>query len=82
MIRVRALKVIKNIFSLIKNVNNIIIVGAMANNFLAFKGFQVGRSLVEKNSKQVVDAIYSEAKKYSCSIFIPEDSKVSVDFEG
>ncbi len=70
------------IFSLIKNVNNIIIVGAMANNFLAFKGFQVGRSLVEKNSKQVVDAIYSEAKKYSCSIFIPEDSNVSVDFEG
>ncbi len=70
------------IFSLIKNVNNIIIVGAMANNFLAFKGFQVGKSLVEKNSKQVVDAIYAEAKKYSCSIFIPEDSNVSVDFEG
>jgi phosphoglycerate kinase len=36
------------ISNLMQNVNNIIIVGAMANNFLAYKGFKIGKSLVEK----------------------------------
>jgi phosphoglycerate kinase len=70
------------ITNLIKNVNNIIIVGAMANNFLTFKGFKVGKSLIEKDSKKIIDNIYAEAKKYNCNIFIPEDCNVSTDFEG
>jgi phosphoglycerate kinase len=69
------------ITNLIKNVNNIIIVGAMANNFLTFKSFKVGKSLVEKDSKKIIDTIYVEAKKYNCNIFIPEDCNVSTDFE-
>ena len=39
------------IINLILKTNNIIIVGAMANNFL-FKGFKVGKSLVEKIQKK------------------------------
>ena len=70
------------ITNLIKKVNNIIIVGAMANNFLTFKGFKVGKSLVEKNSEKIIDSIYFEAKKYNCNIFIPEDHSVSTDFGG
>ncbi len=70
------------ISNLIKNVNNIVIVGAMANNFLAFKGYKVGKSLVEKNSKKIIDDIYAEAKKYNCNIIIPEDNNVSTNFEG
>ena len=70
------------ITNLIKNVNNIIIVGAMANNFLTFKGFKVGKSLIEKNSEKIINDIYAEAKKYNCNIFIPEDCDVSTDFEG
>ena len=70
------------ITNLIKNVDNIIIVGAMANNFLTFKGFKVGKSLIEKDAKKIIDAIYVEAKKYNCNIFIPEDCNVSTDFEG
>ena len=70
------------ISNLIKNVNNIVIVGAMANNFLAFKGYKVGKSLVEKNSKKIIDDIYAEAKKYDCNIIIPEDNNVSTNFEG
>jgi phosphoglycerate kinase len=70
------------ITNLIKNVNNIIIVGAMANNFLTFKGFKVGKSLVEKNSRKIIDDIYAEAKKHNCNIFIPEDCNVSTNFEG
>ena len=34
------------LLNLIQNVNNLIIVGAMANNFLKFKGFNVGLSLL------------------------------------
>ena len=70
------------ITNLIKNVNNIIIDGAMANNFLTSKGFKVGKSLVEKNSKKIIDGIYAEAKKHNCNIFIPEDCNVSTNFEG
>ena len=40
------------ILNLIKKVNNIIIVGAMANNFLTFKGFNVGKSLIEKTQRK------------------------------
>jgi len=70
------------ITNLIKNVNNIIIVGAMANNFLTFKGFKVGKSLIEKDSKKIIENIYAEAKKYNCNIVIPEDCNVSTNFEG
>ena len=68
--------------SLVNNVDNIIIVGAMANNFLTFYGFKVGKSLVEKNTKTVVEKIYAEAKKNNCNIFIPEDYNVSTSLDG
>ena len=70
------------IINLIKNVNNIVIVGAMANNFLIFEGFEIGKSLIEKDTKEKIDQIYSEAKKYNCNILIPEDCKVSTDLNG
>ena len=54
----------------------------MANNFLIFKGFKVGKSLIEKDSKKIIEEIYAEAKKYSCNIIIPEDCNVSTNFEG
>ncbi len=69
------------ISNLIRNVNNIIIVGAMANNFLTYKGFKVGKSLVEKDTKKIIENIFSKAKKYNCNIIIPEDCNVSTSFE-
>ncbi len=68
--------------NLMKKVKNIIIVGAMANNFLAFKGFEVGKSLIEIDSEKIIDSIYKDAKKHGCNIFIPEDCKVSDTFDG
>ena len=70
------------ISNLIKNVNNIVIVGAMANNFLQYKSKQIGKSLIEKNSNEIIEKIYSEAKRYSCEIFIPLDCNVATSFEG
>ncbi len=70
------------IINLIKKVNNIIIVGAMANNFLSFKGFNIGKSIVEKNSRKTVEEIYIQAEKNNCNILIPEDCNVSTDLKG
>ncbi|MDC0628581.1 phosphoglycerate kinase [Pelagibacteraceae bacterium] len=68
------------ISNLIKNVENIVIVGAMANNFLAYNGIKVGKSLTEKDTGKIISNIYVEAKKYNCNILIPEDFNVSDDF--
>ena len=70
------------ISSLIKIASNIVIVGAMANNFLAYKKYEVGKSLKEKNSEDVIAKILSEAETNKCKILIPEDCLVSKSFEG
>ena len=70
------------ISNLIKNVDNIVIVGAMANNFLMHKGYEIGKSLIEKNSEEIIKKIYAEAKKSDCKIITPEDCKISKNFDG
>jgi len=70
------------ISNLIKSTSNIIIVGAMANNFLAYKKNEIGKSLKEENSEDVVRKILEEAEKNKCKIIIPEDCLVSKNFEG
>jgi phosphoglycerate kinase len=70
------------IISLIEKVNNIVIVGAMANNFFVYKNIKIGKSLVEKNTKEIIEKIYEKIKKYNCKIIIPEDCVVSTSFEG
>ena len=51
------------ITNLIKKVNNLIIVGAMANNFFIYKNLRVGKSLIEENTKQIIKTIYEKADK-------------------
>tara|TARA_B100001057_G_scaffold499560_1_gene610710 strand:+ start:1922 stop:3112 length:1191 start_codon:yes stop_codon:yes gene_type:complete len=70
------------IISLIKKVDNLIIVGAMANNFIKFKGNNIGKSLIEDGSEKIIKEIYSEAKKNDCEIIIPTDYAVSESTEG
>ena len=70
------------ILSLIKKVNNIVIVGAMANNFLLHKNIEIGKSLIENDSRKIVEKILLESKKTNCKIIIPEDFKISESFEG
>ena len=70
------------ITNLIKIVDNLIIVGAMANNFLTFKKYKIGSSLVEKNIDETIGKIYEIAKNENCNLIIPEDCKVGVDFSG
>ena len=70
------------IISLIEKVNNLIIVGAMANNFFAYKNFKVGKSLIEENTEEIIKKIYEKAKENKCEILIPEDCMVGSSFIG
>ena len=70
------------ISNLTKSASNIVIVGAMANNFLAYNNYEIGKSLKEENSNDIIKKILHEAEKYKCKIIIPEDCLVSKSFEG
>ena len=70
------------ISNLIGKINNLIIVGAMANNFFIYKNFKVGKSLIESNTKEIIKKIYDKALKNNCEIVIPEDCVVGTSFEG
>jgi len=59
--------------NLIPRFDNILIVGGMANNILRFKGHQIGKSIIEENCEIIIKEIFENSKKYSCSIFYPED---------
>ncbi len=68
--------------SLSEKANNLVIVGAMANNFLRFKGVNVGASLIEKGAENTVKNINTLAEKNKCNIIIPIDCNTSGDFKG
>jgi len=70
------------ISNLMKIASNIVVVGAMANNFLAYKKYEIGKSLKEEKSKDAVEKILKEAETNRCKILIPEDCLVSKSFEG
>ena len=72
------IEIIKN---LIPKFDNIVIVGAMANNILKYKGYNIGASLFEKNSEKIIEEIFSELENNSCKIYFPEDVKVGKNLE-
>jgi phosphoglycerate kinase len=65
--------------NLIKKIQNIIIVGAMANNFIKYKGFNVGKSLFEEKQEKIIEEIINMCKKNNCKLLIPEDVVVAKD---
>ena len=67
------INIIKN---LIPKFKNIIFVGGMANNILEYKGFGIGKSIREKNCENIIESIFSLAKKYDCNIIFPIDVSV------
>jgi len=70
------------IINLIKKVNNLIIVGAMANNFFVYKNFKVGKSLIEGNTKDIIKRIYEKAEENKCEVLVPDDCMVGTSFSG
>ena len=73
------INIIKN---LISKFDNIIIVGGMANNILKYKGYEIGKSIQEKNCDQIIEEIFFLSKKENCRIIYPEDIVVGKDLNG
>ena len=59
--------------NLIKKMQVIVIVGAMANNFLKYKGYNIGKSLFEENQENLLKDIIKKCEKNNCKLIIPED---------
>jgi phosphoglycerate kinase len=67
------------ISNLIKKVDFMIIGGAMANNFIKYNNFEIGKSLFEPNKETTIKNIISEANKNNCKLIIPKDVVVSIN---
>jgi len=65
--------------NLIKKMETIIIVGAMANNFIKYKGYNIGKSLFEKNQENLLKDITEKCKTNNCNLILPEDVIVAKD---
>ncbi len=71
--------VIKN---LIPKFDNIIILGAMANNVIKYMGNDIGKSLQEDNSNLLIKEIFSLSKMKNCKIIYPKDVVVAKNLNG
>ena len=66
--------------NMLGRVDVLVIVGAMANTFLAAKGLPVGRSLQEKDLHETARAIMEQAKGSRCEIMLPVDGTIAQEF--
>jgi phosphoglycerate kinase len=66
--------------NLVGRVNHLIVGGAMANTFLAARGFAVGRSLQEAELHDTARGIEAKAKEAGCAILLPVDAVVAREF--
>ena len=63
--------------NLIKKMETIVIVGAMANNFIKHEGFNIGKSVFEKYAENLEGNILKLAKTNNCNLITPQDVLVS-----
>jgi len=63
--------------NLIKKMDTMIMVGAMANNFIKYKGYKIGNSLFEKNQEDLLKEIIKQCEANNCNLVIPSDVIVS-----
>ena len=57
------------IINLMPKMDFMIIGGAMANNFFKSEGYNIGKSLFEKNVEGTINKIYEEAKNIVVILF-------------
>lgn len=69
------------ITNLLPKVNYMIIGGAMANNFLKYKNFKVGKSKIENNIDSTVKSILNSAIQNNCELILPTDVVTAKTFE-
>jgi len=66
--------------NLVKKLDILAIGGGMANTFFYARGYDVGRSLCEKDLKDTALEILSNAKKANCQIILPIDVIAATEF--
>jgi phosphoglycerate kinase len=66
--------------SLSSKAQAIVIGGGMANTFLYAKGYNIGKSLCEKDLKDTVNQILKTAKQNNCEIILPNEVIVAKEF--
>jgi len=67
----------QKLINLIEKMQNIVFVGAMANTFIKHKGYNIGKSIFEKNQENLIENIIQKSKKNNCNLVLPEDIIVS-----
>ncbi len=67
--------------NLSKKVDLLVIVGAMANTFLAAQGHAVGKSLQEADMHDTARAMAADAKAAGCEIMLPIDVVMASEFK-
>ena len=72
------ISIVKN---LAKKMSAIAICGGMANSFLEYQGFNIGKSLVEKNVQNIIQDIFNFSAENSCKIILPQDANVALKIE-
>ena len=72
------ISIVKN---LAKKMSAIAICGGMANSFLEYQGFNIGKSLAEKNVQNIIQDIYNFSAENSCKIILPQDANVALKIE-
>ena len=63
--------------NLLKKVDKLVVGGAMANTFLAAKGYKTGKSLIEKDKISIAEEILEKADQENCKLILPEDVVVA-----
>jgi len=63
--------------NLIKKMDNIIIVGAMANNFIKYEKYNIGKSIHEEDTEILIQDIIKHSNVHNCKIITPSDVIVS-----
>jgi phosphoglycerate kinase len=66
--------------NLVGKVDQLVIGGGMANTFLYAQGYEVGKSLCERDLKDTATEILAKAKAAGCEIVLPTDVVVAEAF--
>jgi len=66
--------------NLIKKMDNIVIVGAMANNFIKYKKYNIGKSIYEKNTENLIESIMKQSNVNNCNLLVPSDVIVAKNY--
>jgi phosphoglycerate kinase len=73
---------IKIISNLIKDFDNIVIIGGMGNAMLKNTGINIGKSVCDDGYKELVGEILKKSEAHNCQIYYPLDVVVSKTLDG